>query len=248
MSKFLLGLLLGTLLGFVIARSLRDDAIESTSSSDPSTENTATSRLATGSEPKTAGAVAMPMQTSPQSASPSVTQAGSSRSDAGIAPSELTTTMPAALQDSLAQAAIRRDAHQAATAQPRTPIALPEEIKPFLEQTDTHDGLTLGQTHTKLEDESEDYAWAYQMELYLRQFLLRPTKSGQPLDVRVIECRATMCEIVGFSTLANPMDDLGPILQQMSQQPWWDFDKMNSTAAGDGTGGKFLLFLRRKRS
>jgi len=124
---------------------------------------------------------------------------------------------------------------------------VPDAIKPFLDKKDTHDGLTLGQTHTKLEDEAEDLAWAYQMEIYLQQSFARPTKSGQPFDIRVIECRTSMCEIVGFSPLPNPTDDISAVVQQMSQQPWWDFDNFNTSAEGDDNGGKFLIFLRRKR-
>ena len=233
MNKFLLGLVLGTLLGFLFAQSVSDK-----DSAVPSPTAVHTTTIAAADRPKLisepAGSTAGEPQPPPHSALPT---------DALIAtaPSVVATT-PQAVAAQPGRAANPT----ATTSGQRTPIALPETIRPLLEKTDTHDGLTLAQTHAKLEEEPDDLAWSYQMEMYLQQSLARPTKSGQPLDIRVIECRTTLCEIVGFSPLENPSDDLSAAVQYMSQQPWWDFDNFNLTVAGDNSGGKFLAFLHRK--
>jgi hypothetical protein len=235
MNKFLLGLVLGTLLGFLFAHSVSDKGGEDIA---PPAVHTASVDVADRPKLVTGPAASIAGEPPPalQGTASTIGSSGASPvRDAGTAP-EGGATMQA------------QPAHQiAAASSPRTPIAVPEAIKPFLAKTDTHDGLTLGQMHSKLEEEPDDLAWSYQMELYLQQSLVRPTKSGQPLDIRVIECRSTMCEIAGFSPLANPTDDVSAAVQFMTQQPWWDFDNFNSTAAGDGSGGKFIVFLRRKR-
>ncbi len=250
MNKFLLGLVLGTLLGYFVAASLRNDSVTPSSlTSEGRSEDSATAPLSSHArtDKEAAAAMANPSLSASQT-EPSASAASNARGNSVPAPTtQPQTSLPSNQSLPATQSQRNREPIDTTTAQTRTPITVPDAIKPFLEKSDTHDGLTLGQMHTNLEAEAEDLAWSYQMELYLQQFLARPTKSGQPLDIRVLECRTTMCEIVGFSTLSNPLDDVGPILQQMGQQPWWDFDNVNSTAAGDGSGGKFMLFLRRKR-
>jgi hypothetical protein len=250
MNKFLLGLVLGTLLGYFVAASLRDDPISpATLTSEGGAENPATAPLPNHAQTDKEGAAGIANPSRPASGTdPAASAASLARGNTVPAPTmQPQTSLPSNQSLPPTQSQRNREPTDTTAAQPRTPISVPDAIKPFLEKSDTHDGLTLGQMHANLEGESEDFAWSYQMEQYLQQSLARPTKSGQPLDIRVLECRTTMCEIVGFSTLSNPLDDVGPILQQMGQQPWWDFDNVNSTAAGDGSGGKFMLFLRRKR-
>lgn len=232
MNKFLLGLVLGTLLGFLFAQSVSDKSDDSPAPTVHTASADAADRPKLISEPAARRSGEQPP--SLQGATPIETSL----------PSPATATRPES--EGVAAAQPTRVAPSPGSGQ-RTSIALPDGIKSFLDKTDTHDGLTLGQTHAKLEEEPEDLAWSYQMEIYLQQSFARPTKSGQPLEVKVIECRSTLCEIAGVSPLENPTDDISAAVQFMSQQPWWEFDNFNSTAAGDGTGGKFLLFLRRKR-
>ena len=241
MNKFLLGLLLGTLLGFAFAELVRNKIVEPTApTANRSIASPANDAAANPSLP--GGAVSGAQATRNSSQADALTTPAA-------ASSAIESTSPATEQHSAASTSAPRatDAAPTSSASSRTPIAVPDAIKSFLEKTDTHDGLTLGQIHAKLEDEADDLAWSYQMEMYLQQSFARPTKSGQPLDIRVIECRTTMCEIVGFSPLLNPTDDLSGVVQQMSQQPWWDFDSFNTSAEGADNSGKFLIFLRRKR-
>ena len=235
MNKFLLGLVVGTLLGFLFAQSVSE---RDGSASAPSAEHTTT--VDTSDRPKL---ISEPVASATDEP-PAPHDTAPAESSSAAAPSAAGATRPDGIGPAPPGPAPNETA--AASAQ-RIPIAVPESIKPFLHKTDTHDGLTLGQMHSKLEAEPDDLAWSYQMEMYLQQSLARPTKSGQPLDIRIVECRSTLCEIVGFSPLENPTDDVSAAIQFMTQQPWWDFDNFNSTAAGDGTGGKFMLFLRRKR-
>lgn len=232
MNKFLLGLVLGTLLGFLFAQSVSDE------------ENVASAPIDIRSTPVTVAErpklISEPVPSATNAPQPMLPNTRSMAEGSPIA------TLPATPTQNAIPGASQSTSPGATSAQ-RTPIAVPEPIREFFAKTDTHDGLTLAQTHAKLEEESDDLAWSYQMELYLQQSLARPTKSGQPLDVRVIECRSTLCEIVGFSPLENPSDDLSAAVQYMSQQPWWDFDNFNLSVAGDNSGGKYLAFLRRKR-
>jgi hypothetical protein len=245
MNKFLLGLVFGILLGFLFARAIPDKSASDTGTTAANRPPEAS--VATPPEGRDAVANGATPGTSPSSdRSQSSTPGSRSSAPAASALSVPESTAPAVGAQASPSAA--RDTPTSGTTSPSTrePIVVPDAIKSFLEKTDTHDGLTLGQTHAKLEDEADDLAWSYQMELYLQQSFARPTKSGQPFDIRVLECRTTLCEIAGFSPLPNPTDDISAVVQYMSQQPWWDFDRFNTSAEGDASG-KFLIFLRRKR-
>jgi hypothetical protein len=246
MNKFLLGLVFGTLLGFLFSRQVYYKGTDDARSAADRGTNAPAAEAVPSQEPIARSESSSPTQ---ESSAKEATASAAVRSERPLP--DATAAALSAAKVGIETAASRRAQEAAATnnsaAAQRTAIPVPEAIKPFLEKTDTHDGLTLGQLHSKLEEEPDDLAWSYQMELYLQQAFTRPTKSGQPLDVRIIECRATLCEVVGFSPLPNPLDDIGPLMQYMGQQPWWEFDKLNSTAAGDDSNGKFLLFLHRRR-
>ncbi|MHC9512165.1 hypothetical protein [Kangiella sp. M94] len=98
--------------------------------------------------------------------------------------------------------------------------------------------------HDDFVNEPEDISWATLKEQQINHFLMNHKDSSQFI-VHVVECRSTMCEIVGTQFLSDK-DLWSDITQQMRKQAWWDFRGSHTTGTPDGNGnGLFATILRR---
>jgi hypothetical protein len=100
--------------------------------------------------------------------------------------------------------------------------------------------------HDRLEREPRDESWAHYAESLLQRFFKAPP-FGESVDARVIECRATLCEVQAIA-FALDRADYHRVLAELHVQPWFrtEFVSLGSTAGPASDGDQaFLIQLGR---
>lgn len=236
MSKLAIGLLIGFVLGFGIARWMTDatPATSEAIAGHPASATLLHHEDGAGADRSSQDASPAPGAAAQVTHTPRETQTlPETDASAALTPSAAGGTplidRSAIIRESLGE---------------RVAVPVADRLKGFLEQTDPS-GKTLGQLHEELEQESEDYAWAHQMEQNIRQHLMQQ-RNGIVLDVLSVECRTSLCEIQALNPVQGGPNAFGAALQSMTQQPWWDFEKMHAHSGDDASGGQLLAILIRR--
>jgi hypothetical protein len=99
-----------------------------------------------------------------------------------------------------------------------------------------------GDAHRALEHETRDDSWAYQMEAEIQNSLTAFVSTGE-LQVRLLECRATLCEMRLFASDAH-RDSMNTWQEVMQSQPWMRrvrLEGMGLSAVNDGSEGLWIF-------
>jgi N-acetylglutamate synthase-like GNAT family acetyltransferase len=84
------------------------------------------------------------------------------------------------------------------------------------------------------------------MKLQLTQFFAQAQNSGQFIDVSMLECRSTICEVQAIS-LQPVMDSRWrTLMEALPQQAWFHTVNANFMLSNHESGSKFLMMIRRK--
>ncbi|ACV25691.1 hypothetical protein [Kangiella koreensis] len=93
--------------------------------------------------------------------------------------------------------------------------------------------------HNDLTSEEEDISWATMKEQQINHFLMSYKDSAQYIIHRV-DCRSTLCEIIGTEH-PSERDIWSEVTGQMRNQAWWEFIGSHTTSSTDSNGN--LLFV-----
>lgn len=93
--------------------------------------------------------------------------------------------------------------------------------------------------HDDLVNEQEDISWATMKEQQINHFLMTHKDSSQYIIHRV-ECRSSLCEIIGTEH-PSERDVWSEVTGQMRNQAWWEFIGSHTTSSTDSSGN--LLFV-----
>lgn len=120
-------------------------------------------------------------------------------------------------------------------------ITVPEShAKLLLQSTKPRRGSDMNQLHAQLEQEERDYAWAYQAETDLTNYI-----AGHPaaanVEVQQIQCRSSMCEIQGV--IRGDREPWNQALTGMREQPFWNFNNSSSRSSSDGDGNTVFVTI-----
>jgi hypothetical protein len=101
-----------------------------------------------------------------------------------------------------------------------------------------------GDAHRAFEQEPRDDSWAYQMEAEIQNSLTAFVSTGE-IQVRFLECRATLCEMRLYASDAhrNAMNNWQEVMQS---QPWIRRVRMEGMGLSGVTGGDEGLWIFRK--
>lgn len=98
--------------------------------------------------------------------------------------------------------------------------------------------------HDELVGEEEDLSWATMKEQQINHYLNTHKDNARYLIHRV-ECRSTLCEIIG-TIYPTEVDIWGEVSDQMRNQAWWEFTGTHTSSSIDDVGNKiFVTILRR---
>jgi hypothetical protein len=109
---------------------------------------------------------------------------------------------------------------------------------------------SLGPLHRQLENESEDPAWSHYVEWHIRDYLGRqPGVLSKQVEVFLVECRSTLCEIQAFADVADrtPAADWQSVAIRMEREPWLnEFSDSTTRVAAKKNRVTYVTFLARK--
>ncbi len=100
--------------------------------------------------------------------------------------------------------------------------------------------------HDDLVNEQEDISWATMKEQQINHFLMTYKDNGQYI-IHKVECRSTLCEIIGTEH-PSERDVWAEVTGQMRNQAWWEFTGTHTTSSSDSSGNLlFVTILQRVR-
>lgn len=122
---------------------------------------------------------------------------------------------------------------------------LPEIYRPLIEtKPESRRRMTPQENHAFFDQDVRDEAWAYTMELGIKEYLAA-NQSGNGAIIESVECRSRMCEIAGV-VYAGGNDDFGDHVTAMRQSGWWQLSQSQSTTGGNVSGDyRFVTFIPR---
>ncbi len=101
--------------------------------------------------------------------------------------------------------------------------------------------------HDELVDEEEDVSWATMKEQQINHYL-NTHKDSSKYMVHRVECRSTLCEIIG-TKYPSEEDVWAEVSGQMRNQAWWEFTGTHTSSSIDDVGNHiFVTLLRRKKT
>lgn len=101
--------------------------------------------------------------------------------------------------------------------------------------------------HDELVDEEEDVSWATMKEQQINHYL-STHKDSSKYVVHRVECRSTLCEIIG-TKYPSKEDVWAEVSGQMRNQAWWEFTGTHTSSSIDDVGNHiFVTLLRRNKT
>lgn len=101
--------------------------------------------------------------------------------------------------------------------------------------------------HDELISEAEDISWATMKEQQINHFLMTYKDSAQYI-VHHVDCRSSLCEIIGTEH-PSERDIWSEVTGQMRNQAWWEFIGSHTTSSTDASGNLlFVTILQRSQS
>lgn len=101
--------------------------------------------------------------------------------------------------------------------------------------------------HDELVGEEEDVSWATMKEQQINHYL-STHKDSSKYVVHRVECRSTLCEIIG-TKYPSEEDVWAEVSGQMRNQAWWEFTGTHTSSSIDDVGNHiFVTLLRRKKT
>ena len=122
---------------------------------------------------------------------------------------------------------------------------LPDKFKYLVEsQPVSSRRLTPQENHAFFSQDTRDEAWAYTMELGIREYLAANQNAGGTI-IEHVECRSRMCEIAGV-VYPGGNDDFSEHLEVMRGSGWWQLsNSQHSTGAIVDGEYRFVSFIPR---
>lgn len=101
--------------------------------------------------------------------------------------------------------------------------------------------------HDELVGEEEDVSWATMKEQQINHYL-STHKDSSKYVVHRVECRSTLCEIIG-TKYPSEEDVWAEVSGQMRNQAWWEFTGTHTSSSIDDVGNHiFVTLLRRNKT
>lgn len=101
--------------------------------------------------------------------------------------------------------------------------------------------------HDELVGEEEDVSWATMKEQQINHYL-STHKDSSKYVVHRVECRSTLCEIIG-TKYPSEEDIWAEVSGQMRNQAWWEFTGTHTSSSIDDVGNHiFVTLLRRNKT
>jgi len=88
----------------------------------------------------------------------------------------------------------------------------------------------------RFQNETQDYDWAYLMEIQIKDFMTIHYEAGN-IDVQSVKCKTTTCEITGFESEEQKAQI---ILRDMREQDWWEFRNTSSSSSQSTEFGQYF--------